>query len=512
MEDGEGRCDRCGARLAGDGRFCGECGLAIAPESRSAPRRIGRFEVGRVIGHGGMGVVHRARDTVLGREVALKLIAPALAEDAEFRARFEAEARAAAAIDHPNVLPVFDAGEEDGELYLAMRLVEGTDLRAELTGGPLEAARVSRIVAQVGAALDAAHARNLVHRDVKPANVLISRAPGDEDHVYLTDFGLTRISGESLNLTDPGRIVGTANYMAPEQIEGGEIDGRVDVYALACVAFETLTGKPPFARETAPATLAAHLHDDIPAASERNGALPSAADDALAGGLAKSAAHRFASCGALARALGTALGTSAGEAPRDPNVAARARPARPAARLDPEPATAPLTPTAVREPPVRRRAGRALAALLALLAAGAIAGGAILMLPPVLGGDGGADRAPTLRLLREAQAVDGELSGMLSQLAADATSEALRQSQLRQVSQLRARVTGLLAAAPRAATSVRPLLLRSLRGQRQLLGQYTRVLSAPLTDAQAPIAAMLATLSRVEAELGAAGARPGSRQ
>ncbi len=504
-------CARCGAELAAGARYCGGCGEAVPAGEptvggRPAERQIGRFVLGPPIGHGGMGVVHRARDTDLNREIALKLISPALAGDHDFRARFEAEARAAAAVDHPNVLPVFEAGEDDGELYLAMRLVEGTDLRALLAQtSPLPPVRAARIVAQIAAALDAAHSRNLVHRDVKPANVLID-ASGGEEHVYLTDFGLTQTIGGDGDITSPGQVVGTANYLAPEQIAYRPIDGRVDVYALSCLAFELLTGAPPFARETVAATMEAHLREPIPAASARVAGLPREVDEVLAGGLAKRPEERFASCGAMAKAMGTALGTDTGAIPRDPQVAARARPRQ--APPQPRPAEARTAPTAIRPRPTERRTGgRALAAVLALLVGAALVA---ILLPSALreSGGEGADLDAALPVLSGAQAVNGNLSGLLSDLALDPLDEEVRADQAERLPTLQGTVAGLLART-RATVDppIRPLLTRSLRAQAQLLDRYARVLRTPPAAAQPLIAGMQATIEGVETDLRAPARR-----
>jgi len=453
-----------------------------------------------------MGVVYRAHDTNLERDVALKLIAPALAGDPDFRARFETEARAAAAVDHPNVLPVFEAGEDGGELYLAMRLVEGTDLKAVLAGGRrLAPERAAAIVAQIAAALDAAHMRNLIHRDVKPANALIA-TEGSVEHVYLTDFGLTQTIGDSGHLTSPGQIVGTANYISPEQVEGRPIDGRVDVYALACVTFECLTGTAPFARDTVPATLAAHVQDAIPAATRRAATLPREVDDVLAGGLAKSPQHRFASCGAFAQALGTALGTGTGEIPHDPAVAAHARPPQPASVGPAVPARSAPTAVLERSAPARRHrggGGQIAAALFALLVAGTLAAAAIFLLPRALdGGESKAGQTSGLRLLSGAAAVNGELSALISDLTRDPTDAGLRADQEGRLPALRARVGHLLVATRRSAEpEIQPQLTSALAGQRRLLGQYEQVLSAAPAYAQPLIDAMIATLHRVDRNL-----------
>jgi YVTN family beta-propeller protein len=259
-----------------------------------------------VAGRGGMGVVYRAVQLDLDRTVALKLIAGALARDDEFRERFVGESRAAASIDHPNVIPIYYTGEHEGRLYIVMRYVEGSDLRTAVRAeGRLDPGRAARIVAQVGAALDAAHARGLVHRDVKPANVLLDA----EDHAYLTDFGLTkRLHSSGGAPTRAGGWVGTLGYVAPEQIRGGRVDARTDVYALGCVLYQALTGVPPYQRDSDEATLWAHLNDPPPALAEHAPGVPGALDDVLRRALAKDPADRFPSAGDLGRAALAAAG------------------------------------------------------------------------------------------------------------------------------------------------------------------------------------------------------------
>ena len=216
------------------------------------------YRVDELVGRGGMGVVYRAHDLALDRPVALKILAPELAADEVFRNRFLRESRLAASIDHPNVIPVYDAGEIDGELYIAMRYVEGRDLKGMIATGPLGRERTIRVASQVAAALDVAHARGLVHRDVKPSNVLV----GEGDHVYLADFGLTKQLGETAAALGAARSLGTADYISPEQIRGDEVDGRADVYSLGCLLQECLTGEPPFRRPSELATLFAHLEEE----------------------------------------------------------------------------------------------------------------------------------------------------------------------------------------------------------------------------------------------------------
>ena len=276
--------------------------LEITPGSEFAGHRIDG-----VAGRGGMGIVYRATDLVLDRTVALKLISPTLAEDTVFRARFGHECRMAAAIDHPNVVQVFHAGEERGLLYVTMRFVEGTDLREMLAGGTrLEPERALALVEQVAAGLDDAHRLGLVHRDVKPGNVLVAVRDGRE-HAYLTDFGLTkhRLAGEEL--TTPGFAVGTADYMSPEQARGGAVDARADVYALGCLLFRILTGAVPFDRPSDLDKLFAHVHDPPPSMLDVRPELPRALDDVVRKALAKAPEDRYGSAGELARAALAAI-------------------------------------------------------------------------------------------------------------------------------------------------------------------------------------------------------------
>jgi predicted Ser/Thr protein kinase len=260
-------------------------------------------------GRGGMGVVYRATELGLERTVALKVIAPVLAQEEDFRRRFVAESKAAASIEHPNVIPVYHAGERDGVLYIVMRYIDGPDLRALVRAeGRLAPERAAHIVAQVGGALDAAHRHGLVHRDVKPANVLL----GDDDHAYLTDFGLTKRSATTGGggLSRAGGWVGTLGYVAPEQIRGERIDARTDVYALGCVLVHALTGSAPYTRETDEATLWAHLNAPPPSED-----VPPAFEGVVARALAKDPSDRYPSAGDLGRAVLRAAGRSATSVP-----------------------------------------------------------------------------------------------------------------------------------------------------------------------------------------------------
>jgi Protein kinase domain len=255
--------------------------------------------------------VFRAHDERLDRRVALKILAPALAADQEFRQRFIRESRAAAAVDHPHIIPVFEAGEADGVLFIAMRYIRGGDVRSLLDEfGPLPPARVAEIVAQVASALDAAHDRGLVHRDVKPANMLLdSRATGGRpDHIYLSDFGLSKAALASTGLTGTGTFLGTVDYVSPEQIESKPLDGRADQYALACAGFELLTGRPPFRRPEAMAVIFAQVSAPIPTLTSLRSELPPAVDEVFNRALAKAPGDRWPSCEDFADALRTALG------------------------------------------------------------------------------------------------------------------------------------------------------------------------------------------------------------
>ena len=261
------------------------------------------------VGAGGMAVVFRARDERLGRLVALKILAPTMAADGAFRRRFIAESRAAAAVDDPHIIPVYEAGEAAGVLFIAMRFVKGGDLRLVLEReGVLAPSRVVAFISPVASALDAAHSAGLVHRDVKPANILVDARPGRPDHVYLSDFGVSKGAMSSVSLTRPGQFLGTPAYSAPEQIQGRTMDGRTDQYALACVVYQLLTGTVPFERDQGMAVLLAHLSEPPPSLSSRQPDLPAAADQVLAKGMAKAPEKRYGSCSEFANALQEALG------------------------------------------------------------------------------------------------------------------------------------------------------------------------------------------------------------
>jgi WD40 repeat protein/tRNA A-37 threonylcarbamoyl transferase component Bud32 len=273
------------------------------------------YRIESLLGFGGMSVVYLAEDLRLKRRVALKLLASSLAEDESFRERFLRESELAASIDHPNIVPIYEAGASEALLFIAMRYVEGRDLKERLQRGRLDPGDAIGILAQVASALDAAHARGLVHRDVKPSNVLLDTGarPDGSDHVYLADFGLTRRVFEEAGIGDDGHLIGTIDYVAPEQIAGEEVDGRADVYSLGCVLYECLVGQPPFRRDSDLAVVFAHLETESPAPSAGRPELPAALDAVIARALAKDPEQRYPSCGELARA---ALAVAVDEASR----------------------------------------------------------------------------------------------------------------------------------------------------------------------------------------------------
>ena len=290
--------------------------LAEAVAGLGAGSQIAGYRLEEQVGRGGMAVVFRARDERLGRVVALKILAPALAADEAFRQRFVRESRAAAAVDDPHIVPVFEAGEAKtgehrGVLFIAMRYVPGGDVRALMRRtGPLPPGRAVWIISQVASALDAAHAAGLVHRDVKPANMLVDARAGRPDHVYLSDFGLSKGTLAASELTGAGQFLGTVDYISPEQIEGKPVDGRADEYALACAAFELLAGAPPFRRDEAMAVMYAQLSEPPPLLTSRRPGLPRAADQVFTRALAKVPAQRYGSCREFADALRVAFGVA----------------------------------------------------------------------------------------------------------------------------------------------------------------------------------------------------------
>ena len=295
---------------------------------------IAGYQLEERIGRGGMAVVFRAVDERLGRRVALKILSPGYTADSAFRTRFINESRSAATVEHPHIIPVYGAGEASGYLYIAMRFVPGGDARSELRRtGPFNSIRAWRVISQVAAALDAAHQHGLVHRDVKPANMLLDHGAqipsrtlagqGPVDHVYLTDFGISK-QGPSHGLTLTGQILGTLEYAAPEQIDGNQVDGRADLYSLACSTFELLTGTPPFRRSQGAALIYAQLSEPPPPVTASRRDLSGLVDQVIAKAMAKNAADRYEACTRFAADLGRALrlmpGRVEAEKPATPQV------------------------------------------------------------------------------------------------------------------------------------------------------------------------------------------------
>jgi serine/threonine-protein kinase len=282
---------------------------------------FGKYNITRLLGKGGMGEVYEAYDTDKSRTVALKILANEVSDDVAFRTRFQRESRAAAILQEPHVIPIHDWGEIDGNLYIDMRLVQGHTLLDLIEKGPLEPLRAVNIISQVAAALDAAHAEGLIHRDIKPQNILLTPA----DFAYLVDFGIAETS-EDTRLTTPGSQIGTLNYMAPERFRDPVSTPAVDVYSLACVLYESLTGEIPFTRDSLENLVAAHIASPPPRPSAINPRLPAAMDDVIARGMAKEPDDRYGTAGALGRAAHRALQTV-----HNANAAAAASSSTPAA-------------------------------------------------------------------------------------------------------------------------------------------------------------------------------------
>ena len=303
-----------------------------------AAETFGPYRIEELLGRGGMGEVHRAYDTAHDRVVALKRLSAQFSDDADYRARFRTESKIVARLREPHVIPIHAYGEIDGHLYLDMRLVEGRDL-TDLIGFPMGPHRAVRIIEQVASALDAAHADGLVHRDVKPSNILVAAG----DFVYLVDFGIARSSSPTATrLTASGDVVGTLDYMAPERFGSGPVDGRVDVYALACVLFTSLTGRRPFTGDTTAAQIWAHMQEPPPRASSWNPDVPPALDDVIVKGMAKDPGARYPTAGAFASAAAAAL---------DQAPAILARPPH-AVPVGPRPLPPVATPPQGQPPPV----------------------------------------------------------------------------------------------------------------------------------------------------------------
>jgi serine/threonine protein kinase/WD40 repeat protein len=349
--------------------------------SFSVGSKIASYRLEEQIGRGGMAVVFRAQDERLQRQVALKILAPALEPDEGFRRRFIRESRSAAAVDDPHIIPVFEAGEAAGVLFIAMRYVPGGDAGTLVRRmGPLAVMRAVAIISAVASALDAAHAAGLVHRDVKPANMLVDSRPGRPDHVYLSDFGLTKGALSSAHLTETGHFLGTLDYCAPEQIQGEQVDARTDEYALACAAFELLSGEPPFPRDQGMAVMYAQLSAPPPLLTSKRNGVPPAVDEVLHRALAKVPGDRYASCGEFANALRTAFGLPRYDAGHDSRPALARPPTEVARTGDPEErsfgptadAVLQQVPAGAPDPAGRRRPALITLGALAIATAGGI--------------------------------------------------------------------------------------------------------------------------------------------
>jgi hypothetical protein len=290
-----------------------------------------------------MSVVYLAKDPRLERSVAIKVLSDELADDQSFRSRFVRESQLAAGLDHPNIVPVYEAGEIEGKLFIAMRYVRGIDLRTLIAQERRVAPdRTVRLLRPIASALDAAHRAGLVHRDVKPANILVA-LDQEEEHPYLSDFGLTKHTASKSGLTQTGTFMGTVDYVAPEQIQGGEVDGRTDEYSLACVLYQCLTGEVPFDKGTDVATLFGHLQDPPPQVSARRPDLSAALDDVVARGMAKDPADRHPTCALMVDAAGRAIGLPLRSGESDPTIVAPPPPP-PLPPLPPEPHEEPERP------------------------------------------------------------------------------------------------------------------------------------------------------------------------
>lgn len=270
---------------------------------------VGGYRIERILGAGGMGSVYLAKHPSLPRMDALKILSPELSRDAEFRARFEREANLAAGLDHPNIVSVFNRGEEDGRLWIAMQYVEGTDASAEIARDPqaMNPLRALRIVSEVGKGLDYAHRKGLLHRDVKPANFLLSSLDGEEERIFLTDFGVAKSNDDATELTQTGNFLATIAYAPPEQLSGARLDHRADVYSLACSFFKLLTGRNPYPATQPAMVMMGHLHEPPPSATSVNIGLPLAIDAVFARAMAKNPADRFRSCREFTDAAANAL-------------------------------------------------------------------------------------------------------------------------------------------------------------------------------------------------------------
>ena len=374
------------------------------------------YRIERAIGRGGMGIVYEATESALDRRVALKLIADEAARDPAFRDRFGHESRIAARVEHPNVIPIYAVGEEDGVPFIAMRYIPGQDLGQKIAAlRRLEAEDAAGLIAQVADGLDAIHAAGLVHRDVKPSNVLLS-GPEGRELAYLSDFGLAKHVASTSELTRGGFVMGSLDYVSPEQIQGGEVDARTDVYALGCVLYKALTGDVPFPREDGAAKMWAHVNDEFEPPSDTAG-VPAAFDPVINRALAKRPEDRFPSAGDLGHAAqAAAAGRPVTQPERRVATGEAATPTRTRALELGEGTTADLARRYAREERRQRRAQvrtgwRARLPLAIAIAAAITAGvGASLLMA---GSDDPAEPSPAMRLfLGQADEICAESRGL----------------------------------------------------------------------------------------------------
>ncbi|WP_024800331.1 serine/threonine-protein kinase [Nocardia sp. BMG51109] len=358
---------------------------------------VGGYRIDRKLGAGGMGAVYLAKHPSLPRMDALKILSAELSRDAEFRARFEREANLAAGLDHPNIVSVYNRGEEHGQLWIAMQYVDGTDASAELARDPhaMTPLRALRITSEVGKGLDYAHRKGLLHRDVKPANFLLSSKDGDEERVLLTDFGVAKSTDDANELTQTGGFLATIAYAPPEQLSGYPLDHRADIYSLACSFFKLLTGQNPYPSAQPAMVMMGHLHEPPPLATAVRYGLPAGIDNVVARAMAKNPAERFNSCREFMDAAASAL------VPGHNPVSTNTSPTYPVQVFDPRPNTDPRqtvsapgigAPPSTAAPPTRNRRrqwglGIAAAAVVAAVAAGGIIWG--------FGDDGSVPTTPT---------------------------------------------------------------------------------------------------------------------
>ncbi|MDO3647248.1 serine/threonine-protein kinase [Nocardia mangyaensis] len=367
---------------------------------------VGGYRVERVLGAGGMGTVYLAKHPSLPRMDALKVLSPELSRDHEFRARFEREANLAAGLDHPNIVSVYNRGEEHGQLWIAMQYVDGTDAAAELARDrhAMTPLRALRIITEVGKGLDYAHRKSLLHRDIKPANFLLSTTDGGEDErVFLTDFGVAKSSDDANELTQTGSFLATIAYAPPEQLSGADLDHRADIYSLACSLFKLLTGQNPYPAAQPAMVMMGHLHEPPPRITSVHPGMPPALDHVFARAMAKNSAERFGTCREFTDAAASALTPGHTPAPTNTSPSFPIQTYHPATQSGYYSAqNAPAPPP--QSPPKPNRRGKWIA-VAALSAAVAVAAAIGIIATPSEGDDPPVTAASTLTSTPEAKAL-----------------------------------------------------------------------------------------------------------